>query len=103
MPRATTPPRWQSSRWATKWSSQLVCPSRAGMKGTAVSTRFDRNIRFFGEEGQNRLRNTRVTVVGAGGVGGHVIQQLALLGVGTITVIDKEELDETNRNRYITA
>jgi molybdopterin/thiamine biosynthesis adenylyltransferase len=68
-----------------------------------MSSRYDRSIRFFGEEGQRKLRALKVTIVGVGGVGGHVVQQLALLGLGSIAVIDPEELDETNRNRYVTA
>jgi len=63
--------------------------------------RFDRNIRFFGQEGQARLRNTHAVIVGIGGLGTHVVQQLAFLGVGVMTLVDGEELDETNRNRYI--
>jgi len=66
-----------------------------------MTDRFDRNIRFFGKEGQARLRAARVAVVGIGGVGTHVVQQLALLGVGDLFLIDDEELDETNRNRYV--
>ena len=65
--------------------------------------RFDRNILFFGKEGQERLSATNVAVVGIGGLGTHVIQQLALLGVGRLILIDSEELDDTNRNRYIGA
>jgi molybdopterin/thiamine biosynthesis adenylyltransferase len=68
-----------------------------------VNSRYDRSIRFFGEEGQQKLRNTRAAIVGVGGVGSHMAQQLALLGVGSIALIDPEELDETNRNRYVTA
>lgn len=64
---------------------------------------FDRNIRFFGKEGQDRLTTTHVVVVGIGGLGTHVVQQLALLGVGHLTLIDKEELDITNSNRYVVA
>lgn len=63
--------------------------------------RFDRNIRFFGKEGQDRLAASRVAVVGIGGLGTHVVQQLALLGVGHLTLIDKEEIDVTNLNRYV--
>lgn len=63
--------------------------------------RFDRNIRFFGRKGQERLAATHVAVVGIGGLGTHVVQQLALLGVGRLILIDKEEIDETNLNRYI--
>ena len=63
--------------------------------------RFDRNVRFFGHEGQKRLCKTTVAVVGIGGIGTHVVQQLALLGVGTLVLIDSEEVSESNRNRYI--
>jgi hypothetical protein len=63
--------------------------------------RFDRNIRFFGKKGQDRLSASHVAVVGIGGLGTHVVQQLALLGVGHLTLIDKEELDKTNTNRYV--
>ena len=65
--------------------------------------RYDRNIRLFGEEGQRRLRKTKTTVVGVGGLGSPLAQQLALLGVKQITLIDDEELDDTNRNRFIGA
>lgn len=65
--------------------------------------RFDRSILFFGKEGQERISSSHVAIVGTGGVGTHVIQQLALLGVGSLTLIDKEELDTTNLNRYVGA
>lgn len=65
--------------------------------------RLDRNTRFFGEAGQQRLRNARVAVVGAGGLGTHVLQQLAYLGIGEAIVVDDERLDVTNKNRYVSA
>ncbi len=65
------------------------------------SERYDRNIRFFGQEGQDRLNAAKVTIVGVGGLGTHVVQQLALLGVGSLVLIDSEELDRTNFNRYV--
>ena len=63
--------------------------------------RFDRQIRLFGKEGQAKIRACNVVVVGVGGIGTHVVQQLALLGIGKLTLIDAEEADESNRNRYI--
>ena len=66
-----------------------------------MTDRFDRNVRFFGAEGQARLRATTVAIVGVGGLGTHVVQQLAHLGVGRIVLIDDEELDKTNKNRYV--
>lgn len=68
-----------------------------------MDQRFDRNIRFFGKEGQDKLASSRLAVVGVGGLGTHVLQQAALLGVGRFGLIDSEELDETNLNRYVGA
>lgn len=65
--------------------------------------RFDRNERLFGKEGQRKLRAMRVAVVGVGGLGTHVVQQLALLGIGALVLIDPEELSHSNRNRYVGA
>ena len=65
--------------------------------------RFDRNELLFGKEGQEKLRSTRVLVMGAGGLGSHVIAQTALLGVGGIGIVDREELSLSNRNRYVGA
>lgn len=65
--------------------------------------RHDRNVRFFGAEGQERLRATSVGIVGIGGLGTQLVQQLSLLGVGRLLLIDPEELDDTNRNRYVGA
>jgi len=66
-------------------------------------TRFDRNERFFGREGQKKIQKVKVLVIGAGGIGSHVIQQLALLGVIKLGINDDEDLSESNRNRYVTA
>ncbi|MBK8977120.1 MAG: ThiF family adenylyltransferase [Planctomycetes bacterium] len=65
--------------------------------------RFERQRRFFGAEGQDRLRSTRVLIVGAGGLGSHIVQQLAYLGAGQLIVVDPDVLDETNRNRLVGA
>lgn len=71
--------------------------SRLAMGGE----RYDRNVRFFGQRGQDQLAVASVAVVGIGGLGTHVVQQLALLGVGRLVLIDPEEVDDTNRNRYV--
>jgi molybdopterin/thiamine biosynthesis adenylyltransferase len=64
---------------------------------------FNRHIPLFGDVGQLKIRAARTIIVGAGGLGSHILQQLALLGVEHLDVIDSEELAETNRNRYVTA
>lgn len=63
--------------------------------------RLHRNELFFGEEGQLTLRKTTCAIVGVGGLGTHIVQQLSLLGVGGLSLIDAEELATTNKNRYI--
>ena len=69
-----------------------------------TNDRFDRQVRFFGQEGQERLAAARVAVVGVGGLGSHVVQQLAFLGVRRlIGPIDARELGLTNRNRLVGA
>lgn len=64
---------------------------------------FDRNIRALGREGQLALRALNVGVVGVGGTGSVVVEELARLGVGTLTVIDPEPVEETNLNRLLGA
>lgn len=68
-----------------------------------MDKRFDRNIRFFGADGQAELRAAHVAVVGCGGLGQHVIQQVAFLGVGKLTLIEDEALTHSNLNRYVLA
>ncbi len=63
--------------------------------------RFDRNERLFGKMGQALLRQTRVAVLGAGGLGSHVIAQIALLGVGSIVPVDRQDIARSDRNRYV--
>jgi len=68
-----------------------------------TSERFDRQMRFFGKEGQERIAGSHVAVIGVGGLGSHVVQQLALLGVGHLTLLDSEELALTDLNRLVGA
>lgn len=47
------------------------------------------------------LQEKKVVVVGCGGLGGHIIDQLARLGIGHITAIDGDVFDQTNLNRQL--
>lgn len=70
---------------------------------SAFDERYDRNIRLFGDEGQRTLRQTSVTFVGVGGVNSPLAQQVTLLGVGHASFVEPQELDNTNRNRFVGA
>ena len=65
--------------------------------------RYNRNklIEGVGEEGQQKLLQAKVLVVGAGGLGSPVLYYLAAAGVGTLGVIDYDTVDETNLQRQI--
>jgi len=65
--------------------------------------RFSRNVAFFGTEGQEKIHLTSVSVVGVGGLGSHVVQQLGYLGTRRFCLIDDDVVTESNLNRLIGA
>jgi len=54
-----------------------------------------------GEKGQEKLKAAKVLVIGAGGLGCPVLQYLTAAGVGTIGIIDFDNVDETNLQRQV--
>jgi len=58
---------------------------------------------FLGPRSQDVLANTRATIVGLGGGGSHIAQQLAHIGVGEIRLVDPDKIEPSNLNRLIGA
>ena len=58
-------------------------------------------LREIGGTGQKRLKQARVLVVGAGGLGSPAMLYLAAAGVGTIGVIDDDQVEATNLQRQV--
>ena len=58
-------------------------------------------LREVGGEGQRKLLESRVLVIGAGGLGSPVILYLAAAGVGTIGVVDDDTVDLSNLQRQV--
>lgn len=58
-------------------------------------------LKEVGGQGQQRLKNARVMVIGAGGLGAPIIQYLAAAGIGEIGVIDDDHVDISNLQRQV--
>ncbi len=71
--------------------------------GPARSTRYSRHLLIpeVGEEGQLRLLDSRILLVGAGGLGSPASLYLAAAGVGRLGLIDADVVDETNLQRQL--
>jgi len=58
---------------------------------------------LIGEDGLQKLNKAHVLIVGLGGIGSFAGEFIARAGVGTITLIDGDKFDPTNKNRQLTA
>jgi molybdopterin/thiamine biosynthesis adenylyltransferase len=68
-----------------------------------VVSRFARQILAFGEEGQRNIAAESVGIVGLGGIGSHIAQGLAYLGVRDFLLVDDDRVEVTNLNRLVGA
>lgn len=60
---------------------------------------FDRQVRAFGEDIQRLLARLHIGIVGLGGTGSAVLEQLVRLGVGAVSIYDAESFESSNVNR----
>ena len=63
--------------------------------------RYIRHLPLIGQEGQARLLKTRILCVGAGGLGVPVLQYLAAAGVGTLGIVDGDDIELSNLQRQV--
>jgi hypothetical protein len=98
LPGTRTPQPLTKVRWFGSSIIDFEC-----QRETPVETppEYSRQALVVTPQGQARLRSAKIAVVGAGGGGSHVIQQLAYLGIGEIVVIDPDVYQESNRHRLV--
>ena len=60
-----------------------------------------RQLPIISKEDQTKFKDSKIAVIGCGGIGGSVIEMLARMGVGELVLIDKDTFDITNINRQV--
>jgi len=91
----------QARRIAEECRCTVGDVERAALAARILPERYRRNLGTIGWEGQERLLRSAVAVVGAGGIGGWIIEGLARMGVGYLTIIDCDRFEENNLNRQL--
>jgi len=71
----------------------------AALRNQILPVRYQRSFGTVGWEGQIRLLESTVAIVGCGGLGGWIIEGLARMGVGHLILIDGDTFEENNLNR----
>jgi tRNA A37 threonylcarbamoyladenosine dehydratase len=66
-------------------------------------SRFSGIGRLFGRKGLDKIRQSRILVIGIGGVGSWVAESLARSGIGALTMVDLDDICVTNINRQVLA
>ena len=96
-------------RWGLKGlrgqaeARQAPEPQRKGLFSEVELERYARHIvlREIGGPGQKALKQGKILVIGAGGLGSPALMYLAAAGVGTIGVIDEDTVDNSNLQRQV--
>ncbi|MFY0680946.1 MAG: HesA/MoeB/ThiF family protein [Thalassovita sp.] len=94
--------RWLKARVVSD-DAEGATPKQAGTFGESELARYMRHIvlREIGGPGQKKLKQSKVLVIGAGGLGSPALMYLAASGVGTIGIIDDDVVDNSNLQRQV--
>ncbi len=93
--------------WATqveaarRFAVSLATAEREALAAGLLPGRYRRNRATITLEDQLRLFQSRVAVIGCGGLGGYLVEELARLGVGTLVAVDPDVFEEHNLNRQL--
>jgi molybdopterin-synthase adenylyltransferase len=73
----------------------------AALRKQIMPVRYQRNFGTIGWEGQIKLLESTAAVIGAGGLGGYIVEALARMGIGSLTIVDGDVFEAHNLNRQI--
>ncbi|MCI5040427.1 MAG: molybdopterin-synthase adenylyltransferase MoeB [Donghicola eburneus] len=95
--------QWLRSRAEGQADARDEAPAKSGTFSDTELNRYARHIvlREIGGPGQKKLKEAKVLVIGAGGLGSPALLYLAAAGVGTIGVVDDDEVDNSNLQRQV--
>lgn len=93
----------RARRMAVEIDIPLKCIEWFALDHGMTVPRYEPNVLALGRSGQQRLLQSSVMIVGLGGLGGYVLEELARAGVGRIICVDRDTFDETNLNRQLLA
>lgn len=71
------------------------------LQAQLLPTRYQRNCKTITVAQQLSLFTSKVAVIGCGGLGGYIAEELARLGIGELTIIDPDIFEENNLNRQL--
>lgn len=71
------------------------------LKSQVIPERYQRNIGTIGIEGQIKLLESQVALIGLGGLGGTILEALVRFGIGKMVVIDGDAFVDSNLNRQV--
>ena len=86
---------------ATRYSLSLAEIEEISLTHGILPARYQRNQEMISTWQQLALFKSKVAVIGCGGLGGYIIEELARLGVGNIVAVDPDVFEEHNLNRQL--
>lgn len=95
---------WQvQQEAANKFKMSLRQVEEEIFKAGFLPARYQRNRQTISMAEQQTLFHSRITLIGCGGLGGYLLEELARLGVGQIVAVDHDVFEEHNLNRQLLA
>lgn len=93
----------RARKMAIELDVPLKCIEWFALDRGVTVPRYQPNVLTLGRSGQQQLLQSGAMIVGLGGLGGDVLEELARAGVGRIICVDRDTFDETNLNRQLLA